>query len=374
MVVPISRDADAEALMRTYLQRIATGPEMSKDLSLEDARSGMQIILEGKTHPVQTAVFLIALRMKRESDDENRGILDAIRQTTHYATARVDDLVEIADPYDGFTRHLPSSPFLPAVLAACGVSTVSHGVKSIGPKYGLTHHQVLSAAGIDIDLSPGEAAKRISDPETAWAYVDQRHYCPALFDLLELRNLIVKRPCIATLEVMSGPVRATGRTHLIHGYVHSGYKRLYIELARYAGYHSACIIKGIEGGIVPLLNKKVSCIGYTSNKSASEFELDPTGAGVITGNRSVPLPANDQGDHAEKATTTAPSAVHAARLGLGALQGESGLTRDSLIYTAAACLVHMQRFNDMRSAAHHVGEVIDSGRALAHFRNLSVTV
>jgi anthranilate phosphoribosyltransferase len=335
----------------------------------------MQIILEGRIHPVQTAVFLIALRMKRETDDENRGILDAIRQTTRFATARVDELVEIADPYDGFARHLPASPFLPAVLAACGVPTVSHGVKSVGPKFGLTHHQVLSAAGIDIDLSPGEAAERISDPETAWAYVDQCHYSPALYGLVELRNLIVKRPCIATLEVMAGPVRSAGRSHLVHGYVHSGYKRIYIELARFAGYHSACIIKGIEGGIVPLLNKKINCVGYrdTGDKSAREFELDPTGAGVITGNRAVPLSANDQYDPIEKATTVPPSVLHAARLGLEALQGVSGLTRDSLIYTAAACLVQIQRFSDLRSAAQHVGEVIDNGRALAHFRNLSTT-
>src|SRR3972149_5204300 len=127
-----SHEMDAGYVMSSYIQHIATGPEMSKYLSLEDARMGMQLILEGKAHPIQAAVFLIALRMKRESDEEYRGILEAIRSSTRFSIAQVDDLIDIADPYDGVLRHLPASPFLPAVLSACGAPSVSPGVEGIG--------------------------------------------------------------------------------------------------------------------------------------------------------------------------------------------------------------------------------------------------
>ena len=53
--------------MTSYLRRIATGPEMSKDLTLDEARDGMSLILDRKVEPIQAAVYLIALRMKRES-------------------------------------------------------------------------------------------------------------------------------------------------------------------------------------------------------------------------------------------------------------------------------------------------------------------
>ena len=137
--------AGPTAVMRSILQRIATGPTLSKDISGDEARAGMRFILEGQVDPVQAGVFLIALRMKRETDDEIRGVLQAIRDVTHSITAPVDEVVDIADPYDGFNRTLPASPFLPAVLAACGVAAVSHGVESMGPKYGVTHRQVLRA-------------------------------------------------------------------------------------------------------------------------------------------------------------------------------------------------------------------------------------
>ncbi len=55
--------------MRSIIQRIATGPELSKDISQEEARFGMQAILDGKVDPVQAGIFLIALRMKRETDE-----------------------------------------------------------------------------------------------------------------------------------------------------------------------------------------------------------------------------------------------------------------------------------------------------------------
>ena len=116
------------ALMHSILKRIATGPELSKDISREEARAGMRLVLDGEVDPVQAGIFLIALRMKRETDDENRGVLEAVREATRYATAPVDEVLDIGDPYDGYLRTLPASPFLPPVLAACGVATVSHGV------------------------------------------------------------------------------------------------------------------------------------------------------------------------------------------------------------------------------------------------------
>ena len=73
--------ADA-ALMRSIIQRVATGPELSKSISRDEARAGMGLVLDGRVDPVQAGIFLIALRMKRETDDENLGVLDAIRGAT----------------------------------------------------------------------------------------------------------------------------------------------------------------------------------------------------------------------------------------------------------------------------------------------------
>ncbi|GIT27003.1 MAG: hypothetical protein CM1200mP41_30470 [Gammaproteobacteria bacterium] len=80
-----SFDQDATTVsrdMRQFLQQIATGPALSKDPSVTDARLGMEYILDGRADEVQAAIFLIALRMKRETIEELHGVLQALLAKT----------------------------------------------------------------------------------------------------------------------------------------------------------------------------------------------------------------------------------------------------------------------------------------------------
>jgi anthranilate phosphoribosyltransferase len=358
---------DPAALMRSIIKRIATGPELSKDISLEEARAGMRAVLEGQVDPVQAGVFLIALRMKRETDDEFRGVLEAIREATRRATAPVDDVVDLADPYDGFIRTLPASPFLPALLAACGVSVVSHGVERMGPKFGVTHRQVLRAAGLPVDLDPEAAAARIGDPTIGWAYVDQKASCPALHDLAGLRSLIVKRPVITTTEGLAGPVRGRARTHLVTGYVHKPYPRIYALLARHAGFDSALIVRGVEGGVIPSLCQTGKVFRYDGKGEEQPEEFRPAELGIHHTVRAARIPgASAESDEEESVLDHAAVAKAAAERGLAALDGEAGPTRDSLAYAAAICLWHLGRQASVRDALGAVRGVLESGKARQH--------
>lgn len=359
-------------LMRSIIRRIATGPELSKDISQEEACRGMRLILEGRVHPVQAGVFLIALRMKRETDDENKGILDAIREVTSTITAPVDELLDVADPYDGYNRSLPASPFLPALLAACGIPAVSHGVERVGPKYGVTHRQVLRAAGLPVDLSLEEAAQRLADPAIGWAYVDQKVFCPKLYALHELRTLIVKRPAITTVETLLGPVRGRRRTHLVTGYVHKPYPPVYAMLARHAGFDSALIVRGVEGGVIPSLRQTGKAFYYRDRGEEQPLEFSPSDLGIHQPVRAVPLPGavSETGENDDERTgvDTAAAARAAAQAGLAALEGHPGPTRDALICGAALCLWHLGRFDAPATAADAVRRVLDSGQARARLK------
>ena len=370
MSSPPATQPEPAALMRSILQRIATGPELSKDISREEARAGMRLVLEGRVDPVQAGIFLIALRMKRETDDEIRGVLQAVRDVTHRVTAPVDEVVDIADPYDGFNRTLPASPFLPAVLAACGVAAVSHGVQSVGPKFGVTHRQVLRAAGVPVDLSVEQAAARLGDPTCGWTYVDQRVFCPKLHQLAALRTLIVKRPSITTVEVLAGPLRGRSKTHLVTGYVHKPYPRIYALLAREAGFDSALLVRGVEGGVVPSLRQSGRAFYYHERGAEQPMDFNPADWGIEQALRAPQIPgANDAdvGDEAARPDTVA-IAQAAAHAGLAAMRGARGATRDALVCAGALCLWHLHRRDSLTAAAHAVREVLDNGDALARIQ------
>jgi len=70
---------DPKLLMRSIIQRIATGPDLSKDISRLEAHLGTKAIIDNHIDPIQVGIYFIALRMKRETLDENRGALDAPR-------------------------------------------------------------------------------------------------------------------------------------------------------------------------------------------------------------------------------------------------------------------------------------------------------
>ena len=360
------------ALMRSIIQRIATGPELSKDITRDEARRGMRLVLDGAVDPVRAAVFLIALRMKRETDEENLGILDAVLETTETATAPVDEVVDLSDPYNGFNRNLPVSAFLPAVLAACGVPAISHGVESMGPKFGATHHRVLKASGAPVASTPREVCARLADPETGWAYCDQSVFNPKLHALAGLRSLIVKRPALTTVEVMAGPVRGRRRTHLVTGYVHKPYARIYTLLARCAGFDSALIVRGVEGGIIPSLRQGAKVWAYHDDGDANDTDISPDAAGIEQTVRAVPLPEGIEG-YRRKSDTGGGEvdglaiAEAAARAGLDALAGAPGPARDSLVYAAALVLRHTGRTERLDEGAALARAALDDGRASARF-------
>ena len=72
----------ADSRMKSYLEKIATGPKMSKDLTAAEAEDALTLILEEKVSKVRSAVFLIAARMKLETLEENIGYWRAMDKTT----------------------------------------------------------------------------------------------------------------------------------------------------------------------------------------------------------------------------------------------------------------------------------------------------
>ncbi|MDH5800213.1 MAG: anthranilate phosphoribosyltransferase [Gammaproteobacteria bacterium] len=355
--------------MRSVIQRVATGPELSKNISLEEAKAATRFVLDQTVDPVQAAVFLIGLRMKRETDDEMKGVLEAICESTPPTSVEADEVVALADPYNGYNRCVPAAPFVPAVLAACGVAAYTEGVEKMGPKWGATHHQILAAAGIDVNLSSQQAAARLSDSRIAWTYIDQKVFSPKLYQLSELRRLMVKRPCLTTIDVLTGPLRGRQKTHLVTGYVHKPYPRIYAMLARHSGFDSALLIRGVEGGITPSLRQTGKCFYYHDNNAEQDQDLNPTELGISQELRAAPLPENlqRQDDDSTVAADIPALAKTAAQMGLAALRGEAGITRDALIYSGALCLWHVKG-TPLPQAADQIRAVLDNGKALQHFQ------
>ena len=360
-----------EKTMTSIIKRVATGPELSKSISYDEARAGMRLVLDGLADPVQAAVFLIGLRVKRETDDENKGVLQAILDRTKIIEADVDELVDIADPYNGYARSLPSSPFLAALLAESGVPAVSHGIETVAPKFGVTHSQILAAAGVSVNMPVEGIAKQISNPEIGWAYADQSAFCPSLYGLTDFRKRIVKRAAISTAEVLTGPIRGRKKTHLLSGYVHNEYPPIYTMLARHSGFNSTLLLRGTEGGVTPSLRKRGEFVRYWEDSKDTFVEADPTEIGIESENRLVPIPPAllpDKDRDFAPAESNGEIARLSAKEGLDALQGAKSATSDALLFSASLTLWHLERYSSVKEAAVTVRKILSSGKAAERFK------
>jgi anthranilate phosphoribosyltransferase len=364
--------SDPKLLMRSIIQRIATGPDLSKDISRTEAHLGTKAIIDNVIDPVQVGIYFIALRMKRETRDENRGVLDAVLETTRRVTAEVDEVVDIGDPYDGYNRCLPAAPFLGPLLAELGVHVVSHGLDKVGPKYGVTARHVLEAAGVPVNLTPTEAAARLADPAIGWSYLDQAQSNPGLHNLVTLRAQIIKRQVLTTVEVLSKPIQGRKKTHFITGYVHKPYPPVYADLAREAGFDSACIVRGVEGGVIPSLRQTGKYFHYHDKGTESEAAIDPVALGIGQPVRAVPLPGSVAGEAGEDEIVAAidirATAHAAAEAGMLALKGDRGATYDSLVLAGSIILHHVGKAPSVADAATRIRAVLDSGKAVARVK------
>jgi anthranilate phosphoribosyltransferase len=354
-----------QQLMREVIQRVAVGPDRGRDISACEAEQVMEAILQGQIDDVQIAVFLIALRMKRESLDEFKGIFSALQKNVKTAQADVEELICLADPFDGYVRHLPMSPFLPAVIAACGMPTLLHGVATVGPKHGITACKVYKLAGLDTDLESVGVANSLTD--LGWGYIDQSQYAQPLFSLNHLRDRIVKRTAITTLERLLMPIKARHETHLVLGYVHNAYPQIYAAIAQLSGYDSALLIKGVEGGLTSALNKPLRRHYF----AAPNFvEIDFSNDDDLGQNKQVIELTEFQHSTvaAQQSNTHGEIAVQEClTLGIDVLSGRRCIARDSLSLAAGQILWAHNLATSLSDGIQQVGKCLDSGKAKSKF-------
>jgi len=263
---------------RECIKRMAVGPKASKNLSREEVSRAMSDILEGHVEPVMAAVFFIGLRLKRETQEENEGILEGIGVHASTWEAPLPRVLDMADPYDGFKRMPHWSLFRAAVVGAMGLPVVLHGSTQIPPKNGITTLDMIRYGVSSPELRISREATQHSLLECGWTFCDLEGFCPPLERMRTLRDHMVKRTCLATVEKLLLPVRGQESTVCISGYVHPGYGETVAKLLSRSGVNSGWVFCGPEGHPSLHGGKTSSIMGFRDDISAMET-LDVPGTG-----------------------------------------------------------------------------------------------
>ncbi len=343
-------EAPAFERMRAYLRAIGQGPKHCRDLSYEEARDAMALILSGEATRAQAGAFLLLERFKGESPEELAGFADAVRASARLIRPNVQGLLDIGSPYDGRTRSIVVSPAAAIVTAAAGVPVVTHGEKGLGPKHGVPIGDVLEALGMSVDDEPQVVCERIETD--GLGYLRSARFAPSVYALKDLREEIALRTCFATIEKIYNPAHAD---YSIIGLAHLPYMEKMMLAATSMGFKRILIVQGIEGNEDAPTSRPCRALLWQEGRSAEEIQIDASQFGLRAASREE-MAGGD--------------AAHNAAIAVRILEGGSGPYRDLVLLNAGLRIWLAERAASIGEGIERAREAIDSGAARAKLESL----
>lgn len=226
--------------IQDFLAKIAQGPKVSKDLTWEESKQVMKLLIEGGATQAQIGAFLIAMRFKMESVTELAAFTSAARQ--YVPPLSIPKSVPLVDvpTYAGKQDTFHALIAAAIVATAGGAAVLMHGYDGIPGRPGAAG--VLKALGIPIDLDAKAAAEDVT--KKGFAYLDIGLYHPPIYRFLEMRQELGVRNVFHPVARLLNPGRASAQ---VVGLSHPPHFEKTVEALRMLGCPRALVIRGVEG-------------------------------------------------------------------------------------------------------------------------------
>ena len=325
-------------LFQPFIKAVGRGEKLKRDLTYEESIDAMRMILNGEATEAQIGAFLIAQRVKGEAVDEILGFTQVIRtEFMRPCCPRVENLLDLAVPYDGKAKSAQLAPAVAIILAEVGIPVLLHGAEDVPTKAGVGPGAVFRALGIANDQMPDDVARLIE--RVGVGYLDAKHFAPAWHDLMPLRRQFGLRTVLNTVEKFFNPANAP---YQVSGFFHANY----IERIRetQTGTRSSWMVQGEEGSIEMAAGRK-----------SHIFATDPA-HDMILAPETVGLPIRER-------VTLPPDVIQHADLNRAVLSGEPSPAADQVQLTVAAILMLLDVVTGLHAGMAQARAVVSSGRA-----------
>src|ERR1700704_193246 len=123
-----------------------------KSLTREQVRQAFAQLMTGQLTPVQTAAFLIALRIKGETVEEITGAAEAMRAAALPVSFNAEAIVDTCGTGGDGQGTFNISTATAFVVAGAGFVVAKHGNRSISSRCGSA--DVLEALGLPVEIDP----------------------------------------------------------------------------------------------------------------------------------------------------------------------------------------------------------------------------
>ena len=223
-----------------FVHAMARGPARARNLTRDEAREAMALILSGNAAPEAIGALFMLMRYRGETAEEIAGFVDAMRaHVPSYGGLRVD--VDWPSYSAGRSRGLPLFLLSAKLVAQAGHRVLLHGWNS---------HQnpvadvraALKRIGIS-QATTAQSAQAGLDADGI-AYVPLEAKSERLLELLKLRDVLGLRSPVNTALRAWNP---SGAALSVQGVFHPPYRDLQRDAAALLGQQNLLVLKGGGG-------------------------------------------------------------------------------------------------------------------------------
>ncbi|HEX6666734.1 MAG TPA: anthranilate phosphoribosyltransferase [Solirubrobacterales bacterium] len=310
-------------------------------LTADHAASVLAEIMEGRTDPVQTGAFLIALRAKGETVPELVGLARTMRSLATPVSSSRSDLVDTAGTGGGpSTFNVSTTAALVAAGAGCAVA--KHGNRSNTSKCGSA--DLLEALGVNVEIDAEQVGRCIDEVGFGFMFAPRHH--AAMAHVVPARKALGVRTIFNFLGPLTNPA---GANRQLLGVADRHYQETIAEALVGLGSVRAMVVSA-EDGVDELSISARTRVIEVADGGTSEWFVEPGQFGLAP----AELEAVAGGEPEQNAA--ASRAV---------LAGEPGPKRDLVVLNAAAAIYVGGLASDLSEGVAKASEAIDSGAAAA---------
>ncbi len=328
--------------LRPVLHKIGSGA----DLTGEEMRGAMNIIMSGEATPSQIGAFLMGMRVKGETVGEIAAAVSILREKMVKVDAPEDAIDIVGTGGDG-GGTLNISTAAAIVVASTGVPVAKHGNRALSSKSGSA--EVLQALGVKLELNAGQISRCINEASIGFMFAPAHH--PAMKYVGPTRVELGTRTMFNLLGPQSNP--AGVRRYMLGVFAKEWVEPVAAALLANRAV-AAWVVHGSDG-LDELTTTGPSFVAAIKDGNFTSFEVTPSEAGL-------PLARAED----LKGGTPAENAVALTAL----LDGIKSPYRDIVLLNAAAAFIVADKVTELAAGVRLAGEAIDSGRARETLRKL----
>ncbi len=312
-----------------------------QDLTADEMREVMHIIMSGGATDAQIGGFLIALRCKGESIDEIAAATAVMRELATKVPLTGDHIIDTCGTGGDGANTFNISTTCAFVVAAAGGRVAKHGNRSVSSSSGSA--DVLEAAGVNLDLSAEQVAQCVNEIGVGFLFAPKHH--GAMKYAIGPRKEMGVRTLFNLLGPLSNPAAAPNQ---LIGVFSSDWLQPLAQVLKKLGSQHVLIVNA-EDGLDEISIASPSNIAELKEGQILSYQITPEQFGLQRGNL-------------ESLAVTGPKSSLA--MVKSVLDNQAGTAKDIVLLNAGAAIYAANLTTTLEAGIEKALRVIENGTAM----------